>query len=165
MSFNTTTMANYINRIYLIDKLTEASGKFNCKWCNIKCTYISDFCMVIIDTNLKKQSWTKSTLTIRDSYKFTTENLMANFTPPMLEMDVILDQAYDQFNTELQKMLDAVAPKKTIKQIYESKNPWLNKYIRQQRKVVKNRDIIWRKYKKDYQCHTYKKRETSTTDS
>ena len=31
-------------------------------------------------------------------------------------MDVILSQAYDQFNTELQKMLDTVALKKTIKQ-------------------------------------------------
>ena len=40
---------------------------------------------------------------------------MANFTPPILEMDVILSQAYDQVNAELKKMLDTVAPKKTIK--------------------------------------------------
>ena len=77
--------------------------------------------MVTMDTNLKKQSWTKSTITIRVSSKLTTENLMANFTPLVLETDVILCQAYNQFNTELQKMLDAVAPKKTIKQINKPK--------------------------------------------
>ena len=53
----------------------------------------------------------------------TKENLMANFTPPILETDVILDEAYNKFNTELQKMLDAVAPKKTIKQIDKPKKP------------------------------------------
>ena len=79
--------------------------------------YISDHCMVTVDTNLEKQSWTNLTLTIRDSSKLTTENLMANFTSPILEMDVILSKAYDHFNTELQKILDTLAPKKTIKQI------------------------------------------------
>ena len=59
--------------------------------------------MVIMDTNLKNRAGTKSTLTIRDSSKFKTENLMGNFTPPILEMDVILSQAYNQFNTEFQK--------------------------------------------------------------
>ena len=121
--------------------------------------YISDHCMVTMDTNLRKQSWTRSTITIRDSSKLTIENLMANFTPPILEMDVILSQAYDQFNAELQKILDTVAPKKTIKQTDLPKNPWLNKYIRQQRKVVKNRDRVWRRYKQDHQWHTYKKRD------
>ena len=46
---------------------------------------------------------------------------MTNFTTPTLEMNVILSQAYDQFNTELQKMLDAVAPKKTINKLINQK--------------------------------------------
>ena len=54
---------------------------------------ISDHCMTTMDTNLKKQRWIKSTLKIRDSSWLTTENLMANFTPPILETDVILGQA------------------------------------------------------------------------
>ena len=123
-------------------------------------TYIFDHCMVTIDTNLKKQSWTKSTLTIRDSSKLKMANLMTNFTPPILEMDVILSQAYDQSYTELQKMLDTVASKKTIKQINKPKNSWFNKYVRQQRKVVKTRDRVWRRYKQDHQWHTYKKERT-----
>ena len=107
--------------------------------------------MLTMDTSLKKQVWTKSILTIRESSQLTTENLMANLTQPILEKDVTLSQTYDQFNTELQKMLDAVAPKKSIKQIDKPKNPWFNKYIRQQRKVAKNRDTIWRRYKQDHQ--------------
>ena len=98
--------------------------------------YISDHCLVTVDTKLKKQSWSKSNLTIMDSSKFTIENLMANFTPPILQLDVILSQVYNQFNTELQKMLDALAPKKTIKQTDKPKNPWFNKHIKQQRKVA-----------------------------
>ena len=90
---------------------------------------------------------------------FTTQNLMAS---PVLETDVILSQEYDQFNTKLQKMLDTVAPKKTIKQTDKPQRPKFNKYIRQQRRVVKNRDRVWRRYKQDHQWHTYKREKTST---
>ena len=38
-------------------------------------TYISDYCMVTMDANLKKQSWPKWTVTIWDLSKLTTENL------------------------------------------------------------------------------------------
>ena len=34
--------------------------------------------MITMNTNLNKQSWTKSTLTIKDSSRFTTGDLMAN---------------------------------------------------------------------------------------
>ena len=82
---------------------------------------MSDQCMATMDTNLKNQSWTKSTITIRDSSQLTTEGFMANFTSPTLGIDVILSQAYDQFNDELQKMLGTVAPKNAIKQIDKPK--------------------------------------------
>ena len=90
-------------------------------------TYISDHCMVTMDTNLKKK---KTKLDkISDSSKLTTKNLMANFTPPILQKEVILSQACDQLPAELQKMLGAVASKKNIKQIDRPKNPQFNKYI------------------------------------
>ena len=46
---------------------------------------------------------------------------MVNITPLILETDVTLGQAYNQFNTELQKMLNAVAPRKIIKQLINQK--------------------------------------------
>ena len=52
-------------------------------------------------TSLEKTKYDKINLNIQDSSKFTKENLMANFTPPILEFDVILSQAYNQINTEI----------------------------------------------------------------
>ena len=109
---------------YILDLIfTEEKSDIQVANCKTH-TYISHYCMVTMDTNLIKQRWTKSTLTIKDSSKFTTENLMANFTAPILGVDVILGQTHNQFNTELQKMLDAVAPKKTIKQINKPKKTY-----------------------------------------
>ena len=82
---------------------------------------------------------------------------MANFTPPIVETDIILDQANHQFNTELQKMLDTVAPKKTIKQINKQKNPWLNKIHQATKENSQKRDRVWRRYEQGHQWHAHKK--------
>ena len=45
----------------------------------------------------------------------TKENLEANFMLPLFEETTSLSQAYNQFDKELQEMLDRVVPSKTIR--------------------------------------------------
>ena len=74
----------------------------------------------------------------------TKENFEANFTLPPFEQTTLLSQAYNQFDKELQVMLDRVAPSKTINITNKPRKLWFNKYIRDQRNVVRNRERTWK---------------------
>ena len=59
---------------------------------------------------MNKEKYGKKVKTIWDTRKMTKENLEANFTLPLYEETTSLSQAYNQFDKELQEMLDRVAP-------------------------------------------------------
>ena len=59
-------------------------------------------------------------------------------------------------------MLDKVATEKTDRFANKPIKPWFNTYIRDQRKIVKNRDLVWRKYRQQHQWQAYTKTETYT---
>ena len=86
----------------------------------------------------------------------TKENLEANFTLPLFEETTSLSQAYNQLDRELQEILYRVAPSKTIKVTNKPRKPWFNEYIRDQRKVVRNRERTWKHYSSELQWKTYK---------
>ena len=81
----------------------------------------------------------------------TKENLEANFTLPLFEETISLNQAYDQFDKELQEMLVRVASSETIKVTNKPRKPWFNKYIKDQRKVVRNRETTWKHCRSEHQ--------------
>ena len=99
--------------------------------------YISDHCMVSVDINIKKQKYPKETKKIRDRTKLTGPILAQNFTSPDFNENTTIDEAVSQLNTELLKALDATAPIKSIKFTNRPKHPWFNKFIREQKSVVK----------------------------
>ena len=74
---------------------------------------------------------------IRDRTKITGPTLAQNFITPEFSENTTIDEATSQFNTELLKALDATAPIKSIKFTNRSKHPWFNKFIREQKSVVK----------------------------
>ena len=102
--------------------------------------YISDQCMVSVDINIKKQKYPIETKEIRDRMKLTGPTLAQNFTPPDFDENTTINEAASQLNTELHKALDATAPVKTIKFTNRPKQPWFNKFIREQKNVVKNHE-------------------------
>ena len=55
------------------------------------------------------------------------------------------------------KALDATTPIKSIKFTYRPKHPWFNRFIREQKSVVKNHERRWRKYKHHHQWQAYMK--------
>ena len=112
---------------------------------------ISDHCMVSVDINIKKQKYPIKIKEIRDRTKITGSTLAQNFTPQEFNEDTTIDEASIQFNMELLKALDATAPIKSIKFTNKPKHPWLNKFIREQRTVVKYHERRWRKYKQQHQ--------------
>ena len=97
-----------------------------------------DHYSIIIDTNIKKNKPNIVTKTIRDTTKLSPTHLMEAYTPPIFKPEDTIDQAYNQFKEELLKMLDVVAPQKVIKTTVKLWQPWFNKHIRQQCKVMNN---------------------------
>ena len=98
--------------------------------------YLSDYCLVTFDANIRKDPPERTTKTICDTFKLTKENLINNFVAPILDGDTNLNQACHQFSNELQKMLDKVAPEKTVNYANKHVKPCFNMYIRDQRKIV-----------------------------
>ena len=113
--------------------------------------------MVSVDINIKKQKYLTETKEIRDRTKITGSTLAQNFTPPEFNEDTTIDKATSQFNMKLLKALNAIAPIKNIKFTNIPKHPWFNKSIREQRRVVKNHERRWRKYKQQHQWQAYMK--------
>ena len=77
--------------------------------------YMSEHSLVTIDTNLNKEKYGKNVKTIWDTTKMTKQNLEANFTLPLFEETTSNSQAYNQFDKELQEMLDREPPSKPSK--------------------------------------------------
>ena len=75
---------------------------------------------------------------IRDRTKLTGPTLAKNFTPQEFNGDITIDEATSHFNMELLKALNAITPFKSIKFTNQPKHSWFNKFIREQRRVVKN---------------------------
>ena len=100
--------------------------------------YILDLYTVSIDLQLHKLRYPKIGETIRDKTRMTTEALLTNFTGLTPDSNDSLNQAYHKFNTHTQ-CTRKDCPTKTIKYSDKPKQPWLNKYIRGQKKTVRSR--------------------------
>ena len=142
------------NTLYLI--FTQLNNGFNITNTTLH-GYISDHYMVLVNINIKKQNYPIETREIKDRKKLTGPTLAQNFTHPDFNEDTTIDEATSQFNTELPKALDATTPIKSIKFTNRPKHPWFNKFIREQKRVVKNYERKWRMYKQQHQCQAYMK--------
>ena len=75
---------------------------------------------------------------------------MSNYSP-----NTTPDEAYHLFKGELLKAINQTAPLKTIKCSDRQKHSWHNKFIKEQKRVVKNREKPSRKYKQDDHWQAY----------
>ena len=112
--------------------------------------FISDHSMVSVNINIKKEKYPIETRKIRDRIKVIGLALAQNSIPPEFNEDTTIDEVSSQFNTELLKAPDAIGPMKSIKFTNRPKHSWLNKFIREQRRVVKNHDRSYKKYRQQH---------------
>ena len=113
--------------------------------------FVSDHCIVSIELSLKKSTPPIVRKVIRDSSKITPQNFPESYTTPYYSQNTTLEEAYHLFKEELLKALNQVEPLKTIKCTDRQKHPWYNRFIKEQKRVVKNREKIWRRYRQDHQ--------------
>ena len=119
--------------------------------------FVSDHCMVSIELSLKKPTPPIVRKVIRDCSKITPQSFTESYTTPYYSENTTLNEAYHLFEEELLKALNRVAPLRTIKCTDRQKHPWHNRFIKEQKRVVKYREKIWRQYRQDHQWLAYTK--------
>ena len=130
-----------------------------------KCTVheiISDHTLVTIDTTLNKAPWEPTEKAIRDITKLSKTILEKYYTTPVTENNASLEQASDQFNEELHKMLNRAAPQKKVRYANRQKKTWY-KCICEQKRIVKHRDHIYKNTKETTTGEHTPLKETGTT--
>ena len=113
--------------------------------------------MVSIDLQLHKLRYPRQQKMIRDRTRITAKILLTNFTALILHPSDSLDQACNKLNTELHNALEKNAPLKTIKCSDKPRQPWFNKYIRGQKKIVRSRQRAWSMYRQTHHWTAYTK--------
>ena len=58
-----------------------------------------------------------------------------------------LDQAINQFRSDIQRTLNQIPPEKIMKMRNGNKKPWFDKELYDQRRIMKNRERVWLKCK------------------
>ena len=99
-------------------------------------------------TQLKKK-------TIRDTTRLTKEILEKYYTKPVIENNASLEQACNQFNEELHKMLNRAAPPKKGKICRQAKNHGTTSTLHEQKRTVKDKDCIYKKHRGDHHWRAY----------
>ena len=152
----------HVNRNTLDLIFTQLSNSFNI----INTTlhgYISDHCLGSVDINIKKQKYPTKTEDIRNRTNINGPTLAKNFKPPEFSEGTTIDEAISRFNMELLKALNAIARIKSIKFTNRPKHPWFNKFIRKQRRVVKNHEKRWESTNNNTNGKHTRRRGMSTT--
>ena len=72
------------------------------------------------------------------------------FEPDNIKSGNDFNEYVRSFESECYCVLDKVAPEKTVTVTSRKLQPWYNSYIRDQKKIVRNRERLWHKYNKPH---------------
>ena len=83
-------------------------------------------------------------------------NFAENLNNDQIIQVTTLEEAVNHLNQKMLRTLNLVAPTKEVKVKKRKPTPWYDEELKQQRKILKNRECKWFKYRKDHHLLTYK---------
>ena len=110
---------------------------------------MSDHRLMYTSLNIKKASATEEKVTVCKISAITTEQLCQEFNDDPVMYDGDLNELVNKFNKELSRVIDVLAPPKDVVLSSHKKQPWYDTDVKDQHKVVQNRERVWLKYKLD----------------
>ena len=120
-------------------------------------TLISDHYAVISELSITKTKPPVKTISIRKIKDVTQEDLLSAFDASEINTEATLPEVCQQLNTQLQNILDNIAPEKQIKIPIRSCVPWFDEDIKNQRKIVRKREDVLKKFGEEQHLIAYKK--------
>jgi exonuclease III len=119
-------------------------------------TFISDHRFIICSVSIEKDEVARKTILSRSFHKLDLDKFgeMIDFgdTSEISNLDILVDNM-DEITT---KALNHLVPEKMIRVTERKKEIWFNEDIKNQRKLVRRRERIWRHYKEDHQLRAFK---------
>lgn len=120
--------------------------------------YVSDHRLVVADLSLKEDRMETKSQEVRNFKDLNTDEFFAdmNLNELLNESMDDIDKLLENFVQSVNRSLDTHAPLTSIKNGTKDNKMWFNKELREQRKIVRSRQDIFRKYKLDHHWQAYK---------
>ena len=117
--------------------------------------FLSDHAIVIITLTLRKQKATRKQIKVRKLNKVEESQWRGNLNVDGIPLCDDLTVVCNQLNTELLRLPNQIAPEREISVTTRPRCNWLSKELFDQRKVMRNRERIWKKYHEEHQWTAY----------
>lgn len=142
VNFDTHVHGNTVDLVF-----TENLSKIKITECT-QGPFLSDHCAISCITSITKEEIKRSKISYRKLKNVSAEDLINDMDiQNIMTADGDLEELVTMFNNEAQKAMDTHAPikEKTITQ--RPKKPWYSDEIRVQKRVFRNRERVWKKYR------------------
>lgn len=116
--------------------------------------FISDHCMVISDFRLPTTSVEVKTIQYRDYKRINLDSFQTELKHEFDLLDISCNDVNDLANTydeTTRKVLNNHAPLKKKKVSERKREMWFTPELKEQKKTVRRRERIWKKYHQDHQ--------------
>jgi hypothetical protein len=109
--------------------------------------YISDHCVVKTILNIKKESVISKTTTFRNFKEIDQLQFSNDLKSISIENDVNINDFVDQFECEIQRVLDRHAPLKEKTKICRPPKPWFSESILRLKRQTRKLESLGRRYR------------------
>ena len=112
--------------------------------------FISDHCVIKVTINVKKENIISQTRSFRNYKKIDHTEFGKDLSSLSIDCDDVNDYV-TIFEGEIIKILDKHTPVVEKTSISRKPKPWFNDKILNQKRVLRRREFIWKKYREDHQ--------------
>ena len=116
--------------------------------------FISDHCMIITDTSIERGDIERCTTTSRNFRNFDLDDFKSDLKFQWSET-CTLEELVHEYRTVAEKCMEKHAPLVTKTVTKRKQELWYNERILEQKRRVRRRERVWRKYVQDHQWKAY----------
>ena len=117
-------------------------------------TFVSDHCLIKVELDIKRNEIEKRLVTTRNFKNFDQDDFNNDLVFQWNDNNT-LDELVQEYKKVTELTMDKHAPTITRRVTVTKCELWYNDRIREQKKKVRRRERVWRKYVEDHQWKTY----------
>ena len=127
-------------------------------------TFISDHSSILVTSCFPKTNLKRLKKSVRNYSKPSDDQWCQAYDTTKVLITDDVNQSAKSFENHLSTIANELAPLKEIKVTVRKPNVWYNATIREQKRVVRSREKIWRKYREKQHWTAYQKERTIYTN-
>ena len=108
--------------------------------------FISDHALVSSTLSIRKSKYNRKQVKVRKTNLISDNDWLDNLHADNIKCADNLQSVCNQLNDELLRLMDELAPERILSISSRPKTEWLTSELYSQRKIVRNRERIWKRY-------------------